>query len=94
MPIIALTVRGPEGDSTNVSTGDEDEDEDVEGVFVVRDGEVRFTEVTVGIAGQEFFEVLSGVSVGDTIVAGPYQAIRRLENGDAVRRAQESGTEE
>jgi HlyD family secretion protein len=60
----------------------------VEGVFVVRGGEVTFTPVEVGIAGQEFFEILSGVSEGDTVVAGPYQAIRQLRNGDAIRRAE------
>jgi HlyD family secretion protein len=39
----------------------------------------------VGIAGDEYFEVVEGVKAGDTIVAGPYQAIRDLEEGAAVR---------
>jgi len=39
----------------------------------------------VGIAGQEYFEVLSGVAQGDTVVAGPYARIRDLEDGDAVQ---------
>ena len=39
----------------------------------------------VGIAGQEYFEVLSGLSEGDVVIAGPYQRIRQLEDGDAVR---------
>ena len=57
----------------------------IEGVFVVRNGQVTFTPVTVGIAGQEYFEVLSGLSLGDTVVSGPYQVVRTLEDGDDVR---------
>ena len=65
------------------------QDTDVEGVFVVVDGEVTFTPVEIGITGQEHFEVLSGLSEGDSIVAGPYQQIRQLSNGDAVRAQEE-----
>ena len=64
------------------------EPRDVEGVFVVLGGKVTFTPVEVGIAGQEYFEILSGIADGDTVVAGPYQAIRELRNGDAIRRAE------
>ena len=88
VPIIALTVREEERDSSQAASGD-DELEDVEGVFIVADGIVTFTPVEVGIAGEEFFEILSGVSVGDTLVAGPYQRIRQLSNGDAVRSTDE-----
>ena len=84
VPIIALTVREDERDTTEADSSD-DEVDDVEGVFVVSDGTVTFTPVQVGIAGQEYFEILSGVSVGDTVVAGPYQRIRQLSDGDAVR---------
>ena len=44
-----------------------------------------FRPVKVGIAGEEHFEVLEGVAPGDTIVAGPYQAIRDLKEGARVR---------
>jgi HlyD family secretion protein len=59
--------------------------QEIEGVFVVRDGIAYFTAVEVGITGQEYFEVLSGVQVGDTVVAGPYQLIRELTDEDPVR---------
>jgi HlyD family secretion protein len=85
VPIIALTVREEEPDSTAADFSGDDELEDVEGVFVVSDGKVTFTAVEVGIAGQEYFEIVSGISVGDTVVAGPYQRIRQLSDGDAVR---------
>jgi HlyD family secretion protein len=81
VPIIALTVRDSEADEEHA----EGEPADVEGVFLVADGAVSFRPVEVGIAGQEFFEVLSGLSAGDTVVAGPYQRIRQLRDGDLIR---------
>lgn len=93
VPIIALTVREPkkeEADSAAPASAPRDgEDTDVEGVFVVVDGVVTFTQVEVGIAGQEYFEILSGVAEGDTVVAGPYQRIRQLSDGDKVKQADE-----
>jgi HlyD family secretion protein len=94
LPIIALTVRPDSvvapADSAGVAapaadSADADGLNEIEGVFVVRGGKVTFTRVELGIAGQEYFEAVSGVQVGDTVVAGPYQAVRDLQNGDAVR---------
>lgn len=86
VPIIALTIRDLERDSTQEgSNANDGEREDVEGVFVVTEGTVSFTPVEIGIAGQEYFEILSGLVAGDTVVAGPYQRIRQLRDGDAVR---------
>lgn len=90
VPIIALTVREPKKEEADsASAPRDDEDTDVEGVFVVVDGVVTFTHVVVGIAGQEYFEILSGVAEGDTVVAGPYQRIRQLSDGDKVKQADE-----
>jgi HlyD family secretion protein len=89
IPIIALTVRE---DTTAAGGGDgeggSEEVRDVEGVFVVEAGTVRFAPVVVGITGQEHFEVLEGLQAGDTVVAGPYQTIRTLSEGDPVRRVE------
>lgn len=57
----------------------------IEGVFVAKGGIAHFMPVKVGITGQEYFEVLEGLQAGDTVVAGPYQRIRELKDGDAVR---------
>jgi HlyD family secretion protein len=65
------------------------ESTDVEGVFLVRNGTVTFVPVEIGIAGQEYFEILSGLSEGDSVVAGPYQRIRQLRDGDAIRSTSE-----
>ncbi len=58
-----------------------------EGVFVVRDGTAEFRPVKVGIAGDEYFEVLDGLKEDETIVAGTYQAIRDLKDGTKVHEA-------
>ena len=58
-----------------------------EGVFVVRDGIATFRPVKVGVAGDEYFEVLDGLRGGETIVAGTYQAIRDLKDGAKVKQA-------
>jgi len=55
-----------------------------EGVFVVRDGRSVWTPVQLGITGQEYFEITSGLADGDVIVSGPYQTILQLGDGDPV----------
>ena len=100
IPIIALTVRDrgevealPQEDpEASVAAASAAGSNDVEGVFVVRDGIARFVPVTVGIAGREHFEIVAGLEVGDSVVAGPYEAIRSLMDGQAVRRLTESTT--
>jgi len=64
---------------------------ETEGVFLIHSGVATFHPVKVGIAGEEHFEVVEGVHQGDTIVAGPYQAIRDLKEGARVRPSRESG---
>jgi len=64
---------------------------EIEGLFVVDTTtmQAHFRAVRVGIAGDEYFEILSGVREGETIVAGPYQAIRDLRNDTRVKKAHE-----
>lgn len=96
IPIIALTVRENEqlqGGDTAVGLGKarpakEVGKKDVEGVFIVGTGnKVAFRPVKVGIAGEKYFEVLSGLKDGEEIVGGTYQAIRELRDGALVRPA-------
>ena len=87
VPIIALTMRDREDvDSTRfeMPPATDAEIQDVEGVFVLDGGRVSFRPVMVGITGQEHFEVISGLEEGTVIVAGPYQVIRQLSDGDVV----------
>ncbi len=92
IPIIALTLKRTEliEETPRESAGEtialvEEEPEEQEGVFVVEDNVAHFRPVTVGIAGRDYFEVVEGLEDGDTIVAGTYQAIRCLKDGDAIK---------
>ena len=60
---------------------------EMEGVFVVRekDKRVEFVPIKMGIAGDKFFEVLSGVKAGDEVVTGPYNSVRNITDGDPVK---------
>jgi HlyD family secretion protein len=91
IPIIALTVRDramtPIGnESAAVQTAaDAVGSRDEEGVFVVREGKAVFVPVEVGIVGRGHFEVLHGLAPGDSVVTGPYEVIRTLEEGRLLR---------
>lgn len=96
IPIIALTVRQheklptegtPAAAPAQAAAGDsaKAKSKDTEGVFVVTDGVAQFRPVKVGIAGDEYFEVVEGVKAGETIVAGTYQAIRDLRDSTRVK---------
>jgi HlyD family secretion protein len=58
---------------------------EIEGVFLVQNGRAVFTPVKVGIAGEKYFEVLSGLKEGDEVITGPPTVARTLKEGDAVK---------
>ncbi|MEK6611963.1 MAG: efflux RND transporter periplasmic adaptor subunit [Gemmatimonadota bacterium] len=97
IPIIALTVRENEElkstDSVPTSAkapAKQVGKKDVEGVFVVdATNKVTFRPVKVGIAGEKYFEVLTGLKENEKIVGGTYQAIRELKDGAIVREAKQ-----
>jgi HlyD family secretion protein len=75
VPLQAVVLRRPAG-----------VDADRPGLFVVENGRARFTPVTTGVIGGLDVEV-SGVPEGTPVVIGPYQTLRGLADGAAVRRA-------
>lgn len=70
--------------------GEGDSKDEIEGVFVVKDGKAAFTPVVVGIAGSSYFEVKKGLSSGDEVISGPFKAINDLKNDDPVKPAKKS----
>ena len=69
------------------SKKDEDEDDTTpkkKYVFVVKDGKVKQTEVTVGISDATHVAVLTGVKSGDQVVTGPFRTLKKLHDGDSV----------
>ena len=58
--------------------------EEREGVFVVRQGRAVFVPVVTGIAGERYFEAVSGIEEGDLVITGPFEVVRNLDDGDPV----------
>jgi HlyD family secretion protein len=65
---------------------------ELEGVFVVRDGKAVFSPVKTGIAGEKYFEAVSGVKEGDNVIIGPFSSVRELGDGAAVKVEQPANT--
>ena len=61
-------------------------------MFVVADNKAVFTPVKTGIAGEKYFEVLSGLKEGDQVITGPFArcascaTARRSRSRPATRR--------
>lgn len=97
VPIQALTLRKPSElkpeqkrarrrrSARSEAANDTAKEEESQGAFVINDGKVEFHKVKTGIVGDRFFEVLSGLEVGDEVVVGPFKALRRLRNTDPVK---------
>lgn len=58
---------------------------ELEGVFLIRDGRAHFEPVKTGIAGEKYFEVLSGLKDGDEVIVGPFSSVRDLRDGTPVK---------
>ena len=58
---------------------------ETEGVFAIRDGKAIYLPVKVGIAGEQYFEVLDGLKAGDQVITGPFSSVRELTDGQAVK---------
>ena len=58
---------------------------ETEGVFAIRDGKAIYLPVKVGIAGEQYFEVLDGLNAGDQVITGPFSSVRELADGQDVR---------
>ena len=65
------------------------ERKELEGVFTIRDAKAEFVPIKTGIAGEKYFEVLTGLKEGDRVITGPFQSVRELRDGALVK---DSGT--
>jgi HlyD family secretion protein len=99
IPIQALTVRQrgdlePEkpggtktvqASSTPDSAAEKAKKEELQGVFIVKNGAAQFREVKTGITGTTDIEVLNGLNDGEEIITGSYKVIRTLRNAAKVK---------
>ena len=58
---------------------------ELEGVFVAQANKAVFVPLKTGIAGEKYFEVLSGLKEGDAVITGPFASVRSLAEGAAVK---------
>ncbi len=63
---------------------------ETEGVFAIRDGKAIYLPVKVGIAGEQYFEVVDGLTAGDQVITGPFSSVRELTDGQDVRVQQQN----
>jgi HlyD family secretion protein len=59
--------------------------EEVQGVFLLKDGRAVYAPVESGIMGQSDVEVLKGIQANDEIVSGPFSVLRTLKNHTKVK---------
>jgi HlyD family secretion protein len=99
VPIQAVTVRmrreleekdstakgGPKSDVTVSAKDKEKGKEELQGVFVVRNGRAAFVQIESGIMGSTDIEILKGVEPNDVIVTGSFSVLRTLKNNTKVR---------
>jgi HlyD family secretion protein len=86
VPISAVTTRNP-----SVGKSDDKANAASSGVqtwvFLYNGGKAKAVEVKTGVQDLDFYEVLSGVKVGDEVVSGPSMSIAKTMNdGDKLKK--------
>lgn len=71
-------------DQTESASAAEREEEDIDGIFVVKESEAKFVQVKTGIRDQQYVEITSGLSESDSVITGPYRLLRTIKQGQAV----------
>jgi HlyD family secretion protein len=61
------------------------ENNDIQGVFVVKNKKAEFHEVVTGLTGSTEIQVKSGLQPGDEIITGSYKVLKTLRNGAGVK---------
>jgi len=57
---------------------------DEEGVFLLEGGKAKFRAVKTGLMGELNVQVTEGLKGGETLLVGPFKALRTLKDGDLV----------
>jgi HlyD family secretion protein len=83
VPLQALVVRDVER-KPGAPAPPPDAPREQEGVYLMEDGKVRFQPLKTGLLGDLAIEVIDGLEGGETVVTGPFKALRALNPGDPV----------
>lgn len=97
IPIQALTMRDKNdleaqkkptktaADKTAPAAPVKKENNDIQGVFVIKNKKAEFQEVVTGLTGSTEIQVKSGLQPGDEIITGSYKVLKTLRNGAGVK---------
>src|SRR5947199_3700699 len=78
----AVQAAGPQ----NAASKQQDKDkEEIQGVFVIRNGKAEYVPIVAGITGTTDIEILKGLREGDEIVTGSYKVLRTMRPGASVK---------
>jgi HlyD family secretion protein len=83
VPIQALVIRDLErkpGEAQKPGAPREEE-----GVYLLENGTARFQPIKAGLLGEFSMEVREGLRGGETLITGPFKALRTLKPGDPVK---------
>jgi HlyD family secretion protein len=58
-------------------------------VFRFDDGVARKVRIELGIADDTYQAIAAGLAAGDRLITGPNRILRNLDDGDAVKEAEE-----
>ena len=97
VPIQALTVRrqadliakdekgSVQAAAPEASKEKDKDNQEIQGVFVLRNHKAEFVPVDTGIAGTTDIEVIKGLKEGDEIITGSYKVLRTLRPGSSIK---------
>jgi HlyD family secretion protein len=97
VPIQALTVRRqadliPANEKGSVQAAAPEaakdkvkDNQEIQGVFILRNHKAEFVPVDTGIAGTTDIEVIKGLKEGDEIITGSYKVLRTLRPGSSIK---------
>ncbi|HET7293413.1 MAG TPA: efflux RND transporter periplasmic adaptor subunit [Vicinamibacteria bacterium] len=83
VPIQALVVRDIERKPGEQPKPGEARDE--EGVFLMEGNKARFQRIKTGLLGELNLQVVEGLQGGETVISGPFRALREMKPGDPVK---------
>jgi HlyD family secretion protein len=80
----AVAAEKPSGTSPSAKDKDKAKEE-LQGVFVIKNGRAEFATVETGIMGITDIEITKGIEAGQEIVTGSYQVLRTLKTNTKVK---------
>jgi HlyD family secretion protein len=82
-----VPAKRPKQDATVAAEDDTigKKDKEITGMFVVRGGSAAFVPVRTGLASETEIEVFGDAKEGESVVAGPYKALRELKPNTKVK---------